>query len=220
MATKGINKKFRIALDTARAGSGTKIDVIGRRIIVSGASGTDAVIHVAIEENNETDFFKMKYLGRLGEPDQFSRIYIRNDAQVGKWIELTITDGPEDFEYELPSETAISSISSTVTVEVGDTVNAPIFTRSDAEEVTASSVSVGTTAVSLMSGDTKTEWVKIYNDGATDLNVGHSTGTIAASYFVIPPYESDIFYTSDTIVGVRPSGSGSYNARVIKGKTV
>jgi hypothetical protein len=220
MATKGINKKFRISLDTARAGSGEKISVIGRRVIVSDASGTDAIFYVAIEDNNEIDFFKMKYLGRLGEPDQFSQIYIRNTAQPGKWVEIIITDGEEDFEYELPSETAISSISSVVTVEVGDTVNAPVFTRSDAEEVTASSVAVGTTAVSLISGDTKTEWVKVYNDGATDLNVGHSTGTIATSFFVIPPYESDIFYTSDTIVGVRPSGSGSYNARVIRGKTV
>lgn len=114
--SRGLNKPFRINLENARTGQGERIPVSGKFIRAVDASSAAAECQIALIGDFNTTYFRFVELAKLYEGQMFDGIYVKNDAQPGEWIEIVITDGPEDFDYERPTNNNIGQIVSDVKV--------------------------------------------------------------------------------------------------------
>lgn len=114
--SRGLNKPFRINLSNARTGQGERIPVSGKFIRAVDASSAAAECQIALIGDFNTTYFRFVELAKLYEGQMFDGIYVKNDAQPGEWIEIVITDGPEDFDYERPTNNNIGQIVSDVKV--------------------------------------------------------------------------------------------------------
>lgn len=114
--SRGLNKPFRINLSNARTGQGERIPVSGKFIRAVDSSSAAAECQIALIGDFNTTYFRFVELAKLYEGQMFDGIYVKNDAQPGEWIEIVITDGPEDFDYERPTNNNIGQIVSDVKV--------------------------------------------------------------------------------------------------------
>lgn len=108
--SRGLNKKFHYDLSITRTGQGERVGVKGRDIRVTATSSAGALATVALEGEFNTTYYDMVEQAHLYEKQGFEAIYVKNDAQPGEWIELTISDGPDDFIYEKPTNNNINEI--------------------------------------------------------------------------------------------------------------
>lgn len=114
--SRGLNKPIRINLTAARGGFGELTEIAGKYIRVVDASSAGAECAIALRGEFNTTFFRFVDQAWLYEAQGFDGIHILNDAQAGEWLEIVITDGPDDFDYERPTNNNIGEIVSDVKV--------------------------------------------------------------------------------------------------------
>lgn len=171
----GISKIFKVYLDKVRTGE--RIDVSGRFIRISDASSSLVSINIAIEENAETRYNSMKKDGAIKVGSGFSAIYIKNDAQAGGWVNLIISDGPEDFDVYNPSMNNIDSISEPVMTKGGASCNYGAVTVTDV-----------VTPI-LYADNDRTGWMITNNDTSNTIYIGTSNTVSTATGTPIAPGE-------------------------------
>ena len=119
--SRGLNKPLRFDLSYARTGQGQLTQITGKFIRVVDASSAAAQCELALRGDFNTSYFRMSEMATITERQGFDGIFITNEAQPGEWIEIVITDGPEDFDYERPMTNNIGEILTEVKVISGDT---------------------------------------------------------------------------------------------------
>lgn len=168
----GINKPFRIDLTNAR--NGKLITVKGRYVKVVDASSASAIVQIAVSENFEERYENLKKNGLIYEGQGFSKIYIKNDAQADEWVRVIVSDGPDDYDVDNPSESVIDAIATKVKVGGGNS------------RVHAAST-VGVAAAQIYSANsTRTSWY-VYNNGTVPIYIGSDNTVTIANGTPIPP---------------------------------
>ncbi len=146
-------KKIRIDLATARTNRGDKYTVAGRKVIVTGASSANALAQLSMIGDFTADPVDMVLQAKVGAGRGFDGFYITNTTQAGEWLELSVTDGDGDFEYDRPISNSISSIT------------APVVTVGGSSAAFGAAV-VGTAAGKIIDADPNgTGWI-VHNNGS------------------------------------------------------
>lgn len=111
--TNAVPKKYYFDLTTAR--SGKLITVRGKIVRVTNASDAAATIGVAVHENIPDRYEIMSKTGKVKDDNGFESVYISNDAQPGKWVEILISEGA--YDVEVPVISSIDSIINPVPID-------------------------------------------------------------------------------------------------------
>ncbi len=119
--SRGLNKPMHIDLSRARTGQGELTEITGKFIRVVDASSAAAKCEIALRGDFNTTYFSMVEMAKITERQGFDGIFVTNEAQQDEWIEIVITDGPEDFDYERPMNNNIGQILTEVEVVSGST---------------------------------------------------------------------------------------------------
>jgi len=105
-----MSEPFKISLDQARTGE--KIDLKGRRLEVVGASSLNALAQIRLVyaggARRSYYPFALDYLCESAIP--FDHLMVKNEAQVGEYIELLATYQGEEFKYKRREDQTISNV--------------------------------------------------------------------------------------------------------------
>ena len=166
MATKtGVKKPYYI--DLTAGATKRRIEVLGRYVQIADASSASAKISVAVDESFDECFENLKKDGKIFEGQGFKCIYVSFDAQPGEWVRLVVSDGPEDYKVDNPSQGTIDAIASPVDVSgIAD----PVVIRG---------------------GSTRSHGQKSVNTSATEIIAANADRT---SYAVLNPSASVVLY--------------------------
>lgn len=162
----GQQSRFRFDLSTARVGNGEAIRATGKKIAVTGASGISANAEVSIMQDGQSPYYEMIDQAYLYDGQGFEGFFLTNTAQAGAWIEITISDQKEDFEYYKPNTANINEIAE------------PVKTRGGATGAQGA-VAVGTVATVILAANAnRTGWA-VHNNGANTIFIGGAGVTTA-----------------------------------------
>lgn len=106
--SSGVRKSYFLDLSKARD---SKLETVkGRFIRIADASDTTAKVQIAIGENVLSAYETLKKNGRIIEGNGFNRIYFKNEAQLGKWVRVIVSEGEQDYDVDNPSIGTVDSI--------------------------------------------------------------------------------------------------------------
>ena len=200
--------KYYYALDNARE---KKLEPKnGGFIQIIRSSSADAAIFVAVDDGfSDEDYIELKRGDSLKVDGGFERIYVRNAAQAGEWVEMLVTGSEDEFSVELAPRGEVNSISQPVVTKGGNTL-----AHSQVSVVSAAAAVLGIAAAAAT-----TEWIIKNDSGAagTLYIVDSVAGTSATGFPLLAGEAVSMQVTDDVYLY---AAGGNADARILKGSKV
>lgn len=188
-----------IYIDLANAQDG--IEMSGAGNILHAIEATDNIAEISVSfETREPDIkarYKLKRGDRFFMP--FTRIYIYNDAQTGKYMKLL-------------RGTALPSMRVGYESDAGDSANNDLVTAlGNGSVFSTSQISVGTSATVIKAASATRKRITIKNPVGSGqvLYIGRSNGVTTANGHMLDAGDSITLGTEDAIWGIFPTSANN-----------
>lgn len=195
---------YRLALDVAK--NDERIDLLGHKVIVVGASSASALISLTLtgKDGQQVGPLPLQNLDYAEVPYLFDRIGVTSTAQAGAWIDLlvmTFAEPPLAFNYYRQQRGVIDSIATPISLASGT-----LIATTTGLTITSGVATVGTVAGIILNGNTGARQNTYYNKSTQTVWLG-SVGVTVGNGLELPAGASYTGNSQATMYGICAAGT-------------